>query len=181
MGSATIINTGKPEGGKRYCRAFLLKAFPPNIQNNSEHLQILDKYSESFSMRLRSIRNPKAGERVWLLEKREVRAGGGAEEQDLEVIRISAEEYAFYEPFSDSEVRKNRYSYRHEGGDLEIDSYLGPLRGVFIAKMFFSSPDEARAYKKPEFAIADISGDPLFRGPTLASKEFTEIRDRFFR
>lgn len=159
-------------------RRFLLHDFPPGLLNNSKHIQIKDNYISNTRLRLRKIRVPETRERSWLLSQKLHQPGELSNSVDV-YMSLSPLEYEVLSVFEGNEVRKNRYPYEHEGRPYSVDFYLGALWGLLIAKTSVAPEENIHSIAKPDFAIADISDDPMFSGPRLAELTIEEIRARF--
>jgi CYTH domain-containing protein len=168
-----------PKGTTKRERRFLLEDFPPGLPRNASHIQIKDNYVTNTRLRLRKIRVPETKERSWSLTQK-CRVDDNELSQTAEsVIWLSPEEYEVLRVFEGNEIRKNRYPYEHDGRNYSVDFYLGALWGLLIAKTELSENESTNDFPIPDFAIADVTDDPMFSGPQLVELTIEQIRARF--
>lgn len=82
--------------------------------------------------------------------------------------RISEEEFERMLEKSDRVVLKTRYEVPVGRKVAEIDVYHGKLVGLLTVEVEFSSMEELRAFKPPEWFGPEISGDKRYRNRKLA-------------
>ncbi|NNF00811.1 MAG: hypothetical protein HKN25_17480, partial [Pyrinomonadaceae bacterium] len=79
------------------------------------------------------------------------------------------------------EIRKNRYFYKVDGKEIEIDIFLGDLWGLNIAKVIFANREELGKFKGLDFAVKEVTRDPFFVNSNLVGKVFSDVQDRLAR
>ncbi len=164
--------------GKRdpieFRRSFLLNSLPRRINSTDSHLQILDSYVADGAIRLRSIRLPETNVWTRLLEKRVLTDEVGK----LEVyqIELTETEYDEFKTFEGWEIRKNRYLCKLNDVRAEVDVYLGPLLGLYIAKAYFEKYSKLIVYKVPEISLAEITSKHFYSGENLVSRTFADVQ-----
>lgn len=167
-------------------RVFLIRDLPEPLTKASSHLQIFDNYIENTRLRLRSVRSPETKQWTYILEQR------FAVDEKLSIWKVSeiylneAEHLAFEqfegreikknEKVETSEARFNRYFYDYNGRQFAIDIYLGALRGLNLAKIFFESEEEMREFQTPDFAIVEITNNKFLTGANLVGKNLADLR-----
>ena len=115
-------------------RTFLLEGLPEPLTRASAHLQIFDNYIEGTRLRLRSIRDPQTAGWTRILQQR-----FPIVPKDLATIKFSEIflndiEYAHFQTFEGTEIRKNRYFHEFDGRNFAFDVFLGRLWGLNIAR-----------------------------------------------
>lgn len=168
-------------------RVYLIPDLPEPLTKSSSHLQIFDNYIENTRLRLRSVRSPETKQWTFVLEQRfplsEDLFGWNVSE-----IYLNEAEHQAFESFEGreiktneraetNEVRFNRYFYDDNGRQIAIDIYLGALRGLNLAKIFFDSEEEMRQFETPHFAIVEVTGNPFFTGVNLVGKNLADVRE----
>lgn len=172
-------------------RLFLIENLPAPLTAASSHLQIFDNYIKNTRLRLRSMRSPETKEWTYILQQRFPAAADLSRWQIAE-IHLSDTEHAVFEQFEGrevrknervetNEIRKNRYFYDFGGRRLEIDIFLGELRGLNLARIVFETKEDFENYQIPPFAVAEVTNNPFFAGEKLVGKYFTDVRAEFAR
>jgi hypothetical protein len=177
--------------GTEIRRTFLLERLPEPLKPADDHLQFFDNYIDNTRLRLRTIRSPRAPkpqEWTYVLEQRfpvseDFRAWNVSE------IFLNEQEHYIFEQFEGREVRTNervetnelrfnRYFYDFEGKKIEIDIFLQPLWGLNIAKVYFETIEESKAFEKPHFAVLEVTQDEFFLGKNLVGKTIIDIQEK---
>ena len=157
-------------------RAFLIDGLPQPLTRASAHIQIFDNYIAGTRLRLRSVREPETASWTRILQQR-----FPVQDNDLSSIKVAEiylndAEYAHFEIFEGSEIRKNRYFHEFDQRTLSFDVYLGKLWGLNIARVEFASVEEMASFEPPPFAVFEITNDMFFVGDHLVTKSFEEVR-----
>jgi CYTH domain-containing protein len=163
----------------RLRRTFLLQNLPEPLTRADEHLQFFDNYIKDTRIRLRQIRSPQTKQWTRILEQ-----GFPLDENDLRVWRkseifLNDSEYQTFERFEGREIRKNRYFHTTNGKNFEIDVYLGDLWGLTLAKIYFETLEELKAFEMPEFAVMEVTNNGFFTGENLVGKKFADVQKEF--
>lgn len=159
-----------------FSRTFLIEGLPAPLTRASAHIQIFDNYILETRLRLRSVRIPETSVWTRLLQQRFPANGGNRSALKLSEINLNELEYAHFETFEGSEIRKNRYFHEFDGRSFAFDVYLGKLWGLNVARVEFDSSDELERFEPPPFAIFEITNDAFFGGDVLVTKNFEEVR-----
>ena len=157
-------------------RIFLIEALPEPLTRASAHIQLFDNYIAGTRLRLRSVRDPES--RDW---NRILQQHTPASENDLSAwkvaeIYLNEAEYAHFEIFEGTEIRKNRYFHEFSGKMISFDVYLGKLWGLNIAIVEFEEKSEMENFVVPSFAAFEVTNDVFFTGSSLVEKKFDEIQ-----
>jgi CYTH domain-containing protein len=83
--------------------------------------------------------------------------------------------------FNSNEIRKNRYHFEFEGRKFSADMFLGDLFGLVLAEVSFETDEELNNFPTPEFALADVTNEPLFTGGRLSELTFSDVRAEIAR
>ncbi len=154
-------------------RLFLIETLPEPLSPTSSHLQILDRYIERTRLRLRHVRNPSSNESTRILQQRFVTVKGS--ETRLDEIHLNDQEYSLFEKLGGPEIRKNRYFHEFDLVTTAFDVYLGPLRGLTLARAEFESRAEMDSYATPAFSVIEVTNESFFSGEKLVYKSFADV------
>lgn len=181
MGVAKLTNDNTLEPASKYARLererrYLLQDLPEGLTRASRHLQITDNYITGTRLRLRKVRDPQTNK--WTVKFTQKFA---PDESDLSRtlitnIYLNALEAETLSVFEANEIRKNRYPFVFEGRSFAIDLYLGDLFGLVMAEASFDADEELESFPRPEFALAEVTNNPLFTGGQLCKLTFDDIR-----
>ncbi|CAN5631900.1 hypothetical protein BH18ACI3_BH18ACI3_20740 [soil metagenome] len=157
-------------------RSFLIDGLPEPLKRASAHLQIFDNYIPDTRLRLRSLRDPETASWTRILQQR-----FPATENNLSCIKFSEiylndAEYANFQIFEGSEIRKNRYFHEFDQRTFAFDVFLGKLWGLNIARAEFATEIELDRFELPSFCVLEITNDTFFMGEILVTKTFEEVR-----
>jgi CYTH domain-containing protein len=181
MGVAKLTdqNTVVPES--KYARVererrYLLQDLPEGLTRADPHLQITDNYITGTRLRLRKVREPRTNK--WTVKFTQKFA------PDPEVLSrtiitntyLNALEAETLSVFNANEIRKNRYYLEFESRKFSVDMFLGDLFGLVLAEVSFDTDEEMSQFRKPAFAIADVTDDRFFTGGSLCELTFSEVR-----
>lgn len=67
-------------------------------------------------------------------------------------------------------IAKWRYLIPWNGRTIEMDVYLGPLRGLIIAEIEFGSDAASRSFQPPEWLGREVTGNPRHTNQSLARR-----------
>jgi len=157
-------------------RTFLLEALPEPLTRASAHIQIFDNYISGTRLRLRSIRHPETTSWTRILQQRFPAIEGHLSNMKISEMYLNDAEYAQFQIFEGSEIRKNRYFHEFDGRNFAFDVFLGPLWGLNTARVEFETADHADRFEAPPFAIFEVTHDPFFLGEILVTKNFEDVR-----
>lgn len=160
-------------------RVFLLQDLPEPLTRADEHLQFFDNYIKDTRIRLRQIRSPQTKQWTRILEQR-----FPFDETDLQTWRVAEiflneNEYQAFERFEGREIRKNRYFFKNEEKDFEIDVFLGDLWGLTLAKVYFETAEGLQGFEMPGFAVSEVTNNNFFTGYNLVGKKFGDVQEEF--
>jgi CYTH domain-containing protein len=158
-------------------RSFLVEGLPEPLTRASAHIQLFDNYIADTRLRLRSVRHPETASWTRILQQR-----FPAREDNLSCVKVSEiylndAEYAHFEIFEGTEIRKNRYFHEFDGRAFAFDVFLGKLWGLNIARVEFATDRELEQFEPPAFVVLEITNDPFFLGEVLVTKTFEEVRE----
>lgn len=69
-------------------------------------------------------------------------------------------------------IDKRRWLVPYKGHTFEVDEFFGDNRGLVMAEVELSSPDEP--FEKPDFIGAEVTGDRRFYNSSLRSYPFRD-------
>lgn len=167
-------------------RLFLFQNLPAPLTAASSHLQIFDNYIENTRLRIRSARSPETKEWTFVLQQI-VFGETDLSRSQIAEIHLNDAEHSIFEQFegrqiksneraATNEIRKNRYFYDFNGKQIELDVYLGDLRGLNVAQVSFETEAEMKDFAAPPFVIMEITGKQFFAGANIVGKKLTDVR-----
>jgi CYTH domain-containing protein len=78
--------------------------------------------------------------------------------------------------FEANEIRRNRYPFEFEDRKFSIDMFLGDLFGLVLAEVSFETDGDMEDFRKPAFAVAEVTNNEIFSGGRLSELTFEDIR-----
>jgi CYTH domain-containing protein len=162
-------------------RRYLLQDLPEGLTRASPHVQITDNYITGTRLRLRKVRNPLTNK--WTVKFTQ-KFTADAKDLSRTVITntyLNALEAETLSVFDTNEIRKNRYTFEHEGQKFGIDMFLGDLFGLVMAEVSFETDEELENFRKPRFALAEVTNEELFTGGRLCELTFADLRERIIK
>ena len=157
-------------------RAFLIEGLPEPLTRASAHIQLFDNYIPGTRLRLRSVRDPETAGWTRILQQRFPPSDGNFSALKVSEIYLNDAEYAHFQIFEGTEIRKNRYFHEFDRRAFAFDVYLGNLWGLNIARVEFAALDDLDRFEPPPFAVLEITNEPFFHGDTLVTKNFEDVR-----
>src|ERR1044072_4205545 len=171
----TIVRESKYARVERE-RRYLLANLPEGLTRADPHLQITDNYITGTRLRLRKVRDPRTNK--WVVKFTQ-KFAPHPEDLSRTIITntyLNALEAEMLSVFNSNEIRKNRYGFEFEGREFGVDMFLGDLFGLVLAGVSFETDKELDYFRKPPFAIAEVTNDPVFSGGSLAELTFAEVK-----
>jgi len=157
-------------------RSFLIQHLPDPLTRASAHIQLFDNYIVGTRLRLRTVRNPETSAWTRILQQRFAASDDRLACMKLCEIYLNDAEYAHFEIFEGTEIRKNRYFHEFDRRTFAFDVYLGKLWGLNMARIEFESIDGLDRFEPPPFAVLEVTNDPFFLGENLVTKNFEDVR-----
>lgn len=169
-------------------RVFLFQDLPEGLTRASEHLQFFDNYLQNTRLRIRSIRSPKTKRWTYILEQRIQLDENDFSCWYINEMELNEAEHSIFEQFEaveieingqrrTNELRFNRYFYRLDDRQIELDIFLRPLWGLNLAKVFFQSEEEMRKFRRPAFLLLEVTQMPFFLGKNLVGKTIEDVKE----
>ena len=182
MGVAKLTeqNTVVPES--KYARVererrYLLQDLPEGLTRADPHLQVTDNYITGTRLRLRKVREPRSNKWTVKFTQKFTPNPDDLSRTIITNTYLNALEAETLSVFNTNEIRKNRYYFDFEGRPFSIDMFLGDLFGLVLAEVGFETDEELDNYRKPPFALADVTNELLFTGGSLSELTFSEVRE----
>ena len=187
MGVAKLTdqNTVVPES--KYARVererrYLLRDLPEGITRADSHLQITDNYMTGSRLRLRKVREPRTNKWTAKLTQKFAPDPNDLSRTIITNTYLNAlEAETLSTLFNSNEIRKNRYHFELEGRKFSADMFLGDLFGLVLAEVSFEDDEELDNFPAPQFALADVTNEPLFTGSSLSGLTFSDVRAEIAR
>ncbi|MGC0314600.1 hypothetical protein [Kitasatospora acidiphila] len=150
-------------------RRFLM-AGEPDRRAVTATRRVTDRYLTGTRLRLREMVHLETGEAVYKLTQK---LPGDQPDWGLTTTcYLSPAEYRVFATLPGAVLAKTRYSVPPMG----IDVFDAPLAPLALAEAEFDSEAEARAFRPPAGAIAEVTADPRFTGGRLVTVEPGELR-----
>ena len=186
MGVAKLTeqNTVVPES--KYARVererrFLLRDLPEGLTRADPHVQITDNYITGTRLRLRKVRDPRTNKWIVKFTQKFVPNPDDLSRTIITNTYLNPLEAETLSVFNTNEIRKNRYHFDFEGRTFSVDMFLGDLFGLVLAEVSFETDEELDKYRKPPFALAEVTNDPVFTGGRLCELTFSEVREAILK
>lgn len=97
-----------------------------------------------------------------------VKRGHGEVREEVEV-RLSEEQFGVLWPLTESlRLEKSRYLVPIEDLTAEVDVFEGPLHGMVLAEIEFSSQAESEGFQPPPWLGEEVTGDDRYANQDLA-------------
>ena len=175
----TDLNTIVPDS--KYARVererrYLLQDLPEGLTRADHHLQITDNYITGTRLRLRKVRDPRTNKWVVKFTQKFAVKPDDLSRTIITNTYLNAIEAETLSVFEANEIRKNRYSFEFEGRKYSVDMFLGDLFGLVLAEVSFETDEDMEGFRKPAFAIADVTNNEIFSGGRLSELTFEDIR-----
>jgi adenylate cyclase len=149
---------------------FLAKYLPEDV-GDYKFVVIEDFY---FPLKHPRLRLRRMGEKYELVRKMMHRKGDASEHTE-EKIPLEKHQYKALRGLEGEELVKRRVYYKSEGGVVEVDIFLGKLKGLVLVDFEFKDSKELKEFKKPDFCLRDVTQERLIAGGNLAGKSYREI------
>ncbi len=162
-------------------RRYLLQDLPEGLTRASPHSQITDNYITGTRLRLRKVRDPLTNK--WTVKFTQ-KFATDAKDLSRTVITntyLNALEAETLSVFDTNEIRKNRYPFEYEGQKFGIDMFLGDLFGLVMAEVSFATDEELENFRKPRFALVEVTNEELFSGGRLCELTFADLREEIIK
>jgi CYTH domain-containing protein len=162
-------------------RRYLLQDLPEGLTRADDHLQITDNYLTGTRLRIRKVRDPKTNKWIVKFTQKFAPDPNDLSRTIITNTYLNAMEAEVLAVFEANEIRKNRYYFEYEGRKFSIDMFLGDLFGLVLAETSFASDREMKTFRKPSFAVADVTNIEMFTGGCLSQLTFEEVLKEIHR
>lgn len=154
---------------------FLPKNFPTDLKD-LPFKKMVDIYLPVKSVHP-SLRVRLSGEKCEITKKQPI-VEGDASHQLETTIPLTMDEYEDLEKIEGKRVVKNRYIYKTNGLNYEIDVFLKDLEGLVLVDVEFSSLEEKKSFVAPEWLLKEVTQETFLAGGMLCGKKYEDIKDR---
>jgi CYTH domain-containing protein len=159
-------------------KTYLLKRLPKGLDRCRKERMTdiyIPKTAKHPIIRIRRI-----GDQYEITKKSPVQEGDSSI-QDEHTIGLTKEEHAALARVSGKRLDKTRYRFIHNGIMGEIDIFHGRLKGLALADFEFESRMEMKAFRPPNFCLADVTQEEFIAGGMLCGKSYESIRKHLKR
>jgi CYTH domain-containing protein len=157
---------------------YLAKFLPAGLEK-CKHKEIIDVFfpatAEHPVLRLR-----KNGEKFELTKKEPINKGDSSEQLEQTII-LSREEFEVFSQLKGKRFAKERYFFPFNSKTAEIDIYKEGLAGLVLVDFEFKSSEEKKAFKMPDFCLADVTQETFVAGGMLCGKKYSDIEEKLER
>lgn len=160
-------------------RRFLLRERPADLPEG--YRRIRDWYVDGTRLRLRRVEDPHGNVLDLKLGQKYRPAPGAGLSTTLTNLYLTEVEFELLRRLGGRAIVKRRYSYCYAERDFSIDVFEQALEGLVMAEIEFDSDDAADGLAIPEFALAEVTSDPLFTGGVLARTTAAELQQALAR
>lgn len=154
-------------------RTFLVKYLPRGWRHLLK-LRIIDRYLPHHSLHP-GIRLRQKGTEFTLTKKRPLNLNDFSRQEEQTII-LSAAEFAALKKLPAKTISKTRYYYRWQQKTIELDVFHGPLTGLVLADIEFTSAKDLRRFQPPDFLLADVTQSETIAGGKLAGKSYRQLQ-----
>ena len=154
-------------------KTYLLKRLPKGLERCRKE-RMVDIYVPNTA-RHPVIRIRRIGNSFEITKKSPVQDGDSSI-QDEHTIYLTKEEHDALSRISGKRIDKTRYHFMHNGITGQIDIFHGRLRGLALADFEFDSKMEMKAFRPPDFCLAEVTQEEFIAGGMLCGKSYESIR-----
>jgi CYTH domain-containing protein len=158
-------------------RRYLLPALPRALGHGVAAL-VEERYIVGTGLSLRRTLTPGAstvGHGPVLTLGQRVRTGAGRSERITLVDQLSADQYAALARLPADVLVWRQYAVKLSSRRCALDVFSGELKGLVVAEATFASPEEARCFRQPVFAVAEVTDDDRFSEWSLANTSTAQL------
>jgi adenylate cyclase len=160
-------------------KTYLAKYLPEDVKKFSSR-EIIDVYIPE-SKKHPCVRFRKSGDGYEITKKRPV-DDGDCSHQIEETIKLDEEEFRFLENISSKKIRKERFYYRKDGVEFEIDVFKDRLEGLVLIDVEFKDSEERDDFDKiPDFCLAEVTQEEFVAGGMLAGEKYGDIKENLVK
>jgi CYTH domain-containing protein len=152
-------------------KRFLLSALPDGA-DTCEYSDIIDRYIIGTNLRLRIMTENDGTIAYKFTQKHEL----DDYRRSMTTIYLDRTAYDLLAQLPARTLQKRRIRYSHFCQLFGIDVFKGDLTGLITAEIEFDT-DDAMTVGLPEFAVADITEDPRFKGGNLCQSTNSALLD----
>ncbi|HVQ94050.1 MAG TPA: hypothetical protein VMU51_23630 [Mycobacteriales bacterium] len=145
-------------------RRFLLPSLPRALAHGVAAM-IEERYIAGTGLTLRRTLTPggrSAGFGPPLTLSQRVRAGSQRSERIVLTDRLTADQYAALARLPAQVLVWRRYLVELTGHQCGLDVFSGELKGLVLAEATFLAAEQSRAFPRPTYAVAEVTGDDRF-------------------
>lgn len=161
--------------GKYACleleRKYLLRDLPQDLDPAGPHWTIVDHYLPGTRLRLRRMTHSQSNAVQYKLGQKYRAPEQAVTAATMTNLYLTRAEYDQLRILGGLELQKQRYGYLYLGRRYSIDLFLGHLNGLILAETECETQAEVNGLQLPDFAVADVTGDPFWGGGALAAVE----------
>lgn len=158
-------------------RRYLLPSLPRALAQGVAAM-IEERYIVGTGLRLRRTLTPgarTAGYGPGLTLGQRVRTGSAASELVTLTDDLSTDQYAALARLPADVLVWRRYQVRLSTRKCGVNVFSGELKGLVLAEAAFTSPEEARTFPQPVYAVAEVTPDERFAGWALANTSARQL------
>jgi CYTH domain-containing protein len=168
---------GKSRALVRRERRYLLPTLPRALEHGVAAM-VEERYIVGTGLSLRRTLTPgagTAGHGPFLTLGQRVRTGAARSERITLIDQLSEDQYAVLARLPADVLVWRQYAVKLSSRRCALDVFSGELKGLVVAEATFSSPEEARCFRQPVFAVAEVTDDDRFSEWSLANTSTAQL------
>jgi CYTH domain-containing protein len=154
-------------------RTFLAKRLPEGLED-CKSKETLDVYIPKDSVHP-CLRIRKQGDRCEITKKEPVKEGDASQQVET-TISLTPAEFESFDKLEGKRLRKIRHYLPCAGRTAEVDVFQDKLKGLVVIDFELEDIEEMKAFKMPDFCLADITQEVFTAGGMLCGKSYDEIK-----
>lgn len=153
-------------------RTFLARGLPENLGDFS-FKEMIDLYipqnSQHPVMRIR-----KNGDKYEITKKEPIRVSNSSIQREQTII-LEKDEFEALIEIGGKKVSKDRYLYKTNDYEAEIDIFKDELEGVVLVDVEFKNEKDMDDFEMPNFCLVEVTQEKFLAGGMLAGKSYKDI------
>ena len=159
-------------------KTYLARHLPEGL-SGCEYKELLDIYVPE-SVEHPRLRIRQKGSKYEITKKTPL-VKGDASQHTEQTISLEEAEFKALAQVKSKKVYKSRYFYKYNGFTAEIDVFRDGLEGLVLVDFEFSTVEEMKEFKIPDFCLADVTQEEFLAGGMLCGKNYSDIEDKLSR
>lgn len=156
-------------------KTYLAKYLPDGLLT-CEHKELLDIYIPEGVMHPK-LRIRQKGSKYEITKKSPLLEGDASQHTE-QTIPLEKPEFESLATIVGKRVHKTRYLYNYNGRVSEIDVFRDELEGLVLVDFEFTTVEEMKSFKIPDFCLVDVTQEDFIAGGMLCGKKYSDISEQ---